>query len=50
MSHKVSTGDLDPRLSAEMRGWADTSMKAWSLLAELRLAAIERALRRKRIT
>lgn len=49
-AHEVATGHLDPRLSAELRGWCDVAMKSWALEAELRLAAIERHLRRKKIT
>ena len=40
----VGTGQLDPRLSAEMRGWADLAMKAHELSALDRLAKLEKRL------
>ncbi len=38
----VAIGLLDPRLSAEMRGWADLAMRAHELSALDRLAKLER--------
>jgi hypothetical protein len=41
-AHQVETGQLDPRLSAEARGWADLAMKAHELSALDRLAKLEK--------
>ncbi len=45
----VAIGKLDPRLSAEMRGWADLAMKAHELSALDRLAKLEKVVKGKRI-
>ena len=45
----VGTGRLDPRLSAEMRGWADLAMKAHELSALDRLGRLEKIVKGKRI-
>jgi hypothetical protein len=45
----VGTGRLDPRLSAEMRGWADLAMKAHELSALDRLARLEKVVKGRRI-
>ncbi|HEY3195575.1 MAG TPA: hypothetical protein VGK42_10110 [Candidatus Dormibacteraeota bacterium] len=45
----VGIGKLDPRLSAEMRGWADLAMKAHELSALDRLAKLEKVVKGKRI-
>jgi len=49
-AHMVETGQLDPRLSAESRGWADLAMKAHELSALDRLAKLERRIVGKRIS
>lgn len=46
----VLIGELDTKLADCARALGDMAMRAWALEAELRLAAIERHLRRKRIT
>ncbi|HTK91396.1 MAG TPA: hypothetical protein VL948_14210 [Verrucomicrobiae bacterium] len=48
-AHLVATGQLDARLSTEMRGWADLAMKAHELSALDRLARLEKVVKGKRI-
>ena len=45
----VGIGKLDPRLSAEMRGWADLAMKAHELSALDRLAKLEKRINGRRL-
>ena len=45
----VATGQLDPRLSAEMRGWADLAMKAHELSALDRLSRLEKVVKGRRL-
>jgi hypothetical protein len=45
----VATGQLDARLSAEMRGWADLAMRAHELSALDRLARLEKVVKGKRV-
>jgi hypothetical protein len=49
-AHLVETGQLDPRLSAEARGWADLAMKAHELSALDRLAKLERRIVGRRVS
>jgi hypothetical protein len=46
----VATGKLDPRLSAEMRGWADLAMKAHELSALDRLTKLEKRIVGRRVS
>jgi hypothetical protein len=46
----VATGQLDPRLSAEMRGWADLAMKAHELSALDRLTKLEKRIVGRRVS
>lgn len=46
----VGTGKLDPRLSAEMRGWADLAMKAHELSGLDRLTKLEKRIVGRRVS
>jgi hypothetical protein len=48
-AHLVEPGQLDPRLSAEARGWAALAMTAHELSALDRLARLEKVVKGKRI-
>ena len=49
-AQRVATGQLDARLSAEMRGWADLAMKAHELSALDRLAKLEKRIVGRRVS